>query len=108
MACAWCSLHGEVLRIAVQVIPNAGKSEVVAETDDVLKVRLKAQPIEGKANDALVRLIAVQLGVPKSRVSVTHGLTSRNKLLAVRTALSVEQAKQALLRHVKEKVPAKK
>jgi uncharacterized protein (TIGR00251 family) len=108
MAREWCSLHGEVLRLAVQVIPNAGKSEVVGETDEALKIRLKAQPIEGLANDALVRFIADQLDVPKSRISITHGLTGRKKLLEVRSAYSVEEVKNTLLRQAREKAAAKK
>ena len=94
----WCSRHGASLRIAVQVMPNAGKSEVLEEIEGALKVRLKALPIEGKANEALVRFIADLLDVPKSRVSVTHGLTSRLKLLEVESALDVATVKSLLLR----------
>lgn len=99
----WCSRHGANLRIAVQVMPNAGKSEVLDEIEGTLKIRLKALPIEGRANEALVRFIADLLEVPKSRVSVTHGLTSRLKLLEVESALDVDAVKALLLRSARNK-----
>ncbi|MEB0134495.1 DUF167 domain-containing protein [Actimicrobium sp. CCC2.4] len=93
----WCSLHADGVRLAVQVAANAKKTEVIGVADDVLKIKLHAQPIEGKANDALVRFIAAQLHVPRTAVTVTHGLTSKRKLLLVRSAgLSVDDARQAL------------
>lgn len=99
----WCSQYGAGLRIAVQVMPNAGKSEVLEEIEGALKVRLKALPIEGRANEALVRFIADLLDVPKSRVSVTHGLTSRLKLVEVESALDVATVKSLLLRSARNK-----
>lgn len=99
----WCSLHGAALRIAVQVMPNAGKSEVLEEIEGALKIRLKALPIEGRANEALVRFIAELLDVPKARVSVTHGLTSRLKLVEVEAGLDVATAKAMLLRAARNK-----
>jgi uncharacterized protein (TIGR00251 family) len=93
----WCSVHAEGVRLAVQVAANAKKTKVIGLADDLLKIKLHAQPIEGKANDALVRFIAVQLHVPRTAVSVTHGLTSKRKLLLVRSAaLSVDDVLQAL------------
>lgn len=99
----WCSRHGAALRIAVQVMPNAARSEVLGEIEGALKVRLKALPIDGRANDALVRFIADLLAVPKGRVSVTHGLSSRQKLLEVETAMDVATAKSLLLRGARNK-----
>lgn len=93
----WCRHIGTGLRIAVHVTPNADKSEVTGEFDGALKVRLKAQPLEGRANDALVRLIATKLGVAKSTVSVSHGQSGRQKLLAVSTTLTPEEAMRRLL-----------
>ncbi len=99
----WCSRHGAVLRIAVQVMPNAAKSEVLEEIEGALKIRLKALPIEGRANDALVRFIANLLDLPKGRVSVTHGFSSRQKLLEVETELDVATAKSLLLHSARNK-----
>jgi uncharacterized protein YggU (UPF0235/DUF167 family) len=55
----------------------------MADGRSVLKARVRAAPSEGKANDALVRLIAKQLGVPPRDVSLSAGATSRVKRLTV-------------------------
>jgi uncharacterized protein len=82
---SWCSALPDGVRIVVQIMPNAKKTDVVGVLDDALKIRLQAQPIEGRANDALVRYIADRLDVPRSAVAITHGLTSKRKILEVRT-----------------------
>lgn len=97
MSRPWCSRHGDKLRIAVHVQPNASRSEVSAEIDGALKIRLSAPPVDGKANEALERFIADRLGVARRAVSVSHGHTSRQKLLEVQADLGVEEAKQRLL-----------
>ena len=54
------------IRLALQITPNARKTEVIGVLDDTLKLKLQAQPIEGKANEALVNFLAKTLGVPRS------------------------------------------
>jgi len=78
---AWCSPVAGGVRLALQVTPNAKKSQVIGPLDDVLKLRLQAQPIEGKANDALIRFLAELLALPRSKISITHGQTSKKKLV---------------------------
>jgi uncharacterized protein YggU (UPF0235/DUF167 family) len=56
---------------------------VVGVLDDALKIKLAAQPIEGKANEALVKWLAGALGVSRSAVTLTHGQTNKKKLLEV-------------------------
>ncbi len=85
------------MRIAVHVQPNASRSEVTGEIDGALKIRLNAPPVDGKANEALERFIAERLGVARRAVTVSHGHTSRQKLLEVKADLDVEQAKRLLL-----------
>ena len=103
MARDWCARHGHVLRIAVQVQPNAKKSEVVSEMEEALKIRLKAPAIEGKANEELIRFIADQLALPKKNISITHGQGNRQKLLEVESELSVVEIKSKLLRLITAK-----
>lgn len=72
----------------LRVTPNAGRDviEGVETRDDgnqVLRVRVKAVPDRGKANAAVVALLARALDVPKSRVSVTAGETARLKTVLV-------------------------
>ncbi len=84
MSRSWCSaLPGGGVRVAVQIQPNAKKTEVVGVLDDALKIKLAAQPIEGKANEALVKWLASTLGVSRSSVTLTHGQTNKKKLLEV-------------------------
>ncbi|MBM3365693.1 MAG: DUF167 domain-containing protein [Betaproteobacteria bacterium] len=92
MAPPWCSRQGDDLRLAVYVQPNAATSAVVGEHDGALKLKLKAPPVDGKANDALQSIIAELLGVARRDVSLLQGLSSRKKVISVKTAMSVEQA----------------
>ncbi|ATQ75226.1 hypothetical protein CR152_12395 [Massilia violaceinigra] len=99
MSRVWCSALPGALRLAVQITPNAKKTEVIGVLDDALKLRLQAQPIEGKANEALIKYLSGELGVPKSALTITHGLTSKRKLVEVVSAtLTPEQAAQILLK----------
>jgi uncharacterized protein len=86
-------------RLAVQVVPNASKSEVVGEVEGVLRIRLKAQPIEGRANEELVRVLARLLGLPKSLVEIVQGASGRRKMVEVHCpeGRSAEQLRKALL-----------
>lgn len=78
-------MAGEVqARIAVRVQPNAAQSKVTGFKDGALQVRITAPPVEGKANQELVRFLADVLGVSKSSLTIEKGLTSRSKLVAVR------------------------
>ena len=70
-----------VLRLSVS--PGAGRSLVVGRHGDALKVRVGAPPERGRANAAVVDLVASVLGVPKGDVQVVGGETSRSKRVAV-------------------------
>nr|WP_267869754.1 DUF167 domain-containing protein [Massilia agrisoli] len=84
--------------MAVQITPNAKKTEVIGVLDEALKLKLQAQPIEGKANEALVRYLAETLSVPRSAVTITHGHTSKRKLVEVKSAtLTAERVASLLL-----------
>jgi len=69
--------------IAVRVQPRAARDEIAGERGGKLVVRLVAPPVEGRANEALRRLLAKRLGVANSRVSVVRGARSRDKLVRV-------------------------
>ncbi len=97
MKAVWFSQHDDAVRLNVQVLPNAKKTEVVGLIDGVLKIRLKAQPIEGQANEELIRFIATQMKLPKKRISVVRGLTSRQKTIEIKTQQECEVVSQLLL-----------
>jgi uncharacterized protein (TIGR00251 family) len=69
--------------IAVRVQPSARRDELVGVRDGVLVARVSAPAREGRANQALCRLIARRLGVGASRVSVIRGARSRDKVVRV-------------------------
>lgn len=97
MSRAWCSALPGGVRISVQIQPNAKKTEVIGVLDDALKLKLQAQPVEGKANEALVRYLADALSVPKSAVTITHGQASKRKLIEVKSGSLTPQAVEQFL-----------
>lgn len=75
------------MQLQIKVIPGARVSEVVGEMEDgVLKVRVHAPPEKGKANEELVRVLAVHFGVSKSDVKVVRGHTTRQKIVEIKNA----------------------
>jgi len=77
----------KIARIAVRVIPRARRNEIVGFLEDgTLKLRLTAPPVDGKANQALIKFLAGVFGVIKSEIEISSGATSRTKLLLVRGA----------------------
>jgi uncharacterized protein len=76
-------VKGSVLRVAVHVQPRASRSEIIGQHGAALKVRVQAPPIDGAANEALVRLLADSLGVPLRSVRVVAGATSRTKTVEI-------------------------
>lgn len=68
--------------LSVRVVPRASADAFVPESD-CLKVRLTAPPVEGQANAHLCKVLAKAFDVPKSRVSVERGTTSRLKQVRI-------------------------
>ena len=87
-------------KLPVRLTPGAAADRIDgwdldAEGRPVLKVRVRARPVEGEANEALVKLLSKALGVPKPAVSVQRGGQSRTKILEV-DGLSEDEAKSRL------------
>ncbi len=70
-------------RLRLRVSPGASRSEVVGRYREGWKVRVAAPAERGRANEALLRLLAEALGVPKSSLRIVRGQRSREKLVAV-------------------------
>ena len=71
------------IRVRVRVRPKASRTQVIGYRDNALQVSVTAAPEAGKANAAVTSLLAETLGIAKSRVRITQGHTSRNKLLEI-------------------------
>ena len=68
----------------VRVVPRASRSEIVGAHDGALRVRIAAPPVNGAANDELVRMLARAFKVSRNAVEITAGQTSKLKEVAVR------------------------
>jgi len=76
------------MKLVVRAVPNASRSEISGWEDDpragrVLRVRVAAPPVEGKANAELRAFLAKALGLPKSQVTLEKGDSSRFKTFLV-------------------------
>ena len=77
-------MQKESVRIVVRVQPNASQNSVVSFQDGVLRVRIAAPPIKGKANQELVEFLSDLLGVSKGSLSIEKGMNAKTKTIAVR------------------------
>ncbi|MEA1050922.1 DUF167 family protein [Lamprobacter modestohalophilus] len=80
----WYRWEGNDLLLRLRVQPRAGRNAFAEPFGDALKVKLKAPPIDGRANAELVRFIAESFGVSYSAVDLVSGLQSRTKQLRVK------------------------
>ena len=90
------SILGNEVRISLRVSPNASRNEMVSFTDGVLRVKVSAPPIKGKANRELITFISRLLGVSKGSINIVKGHTNRNKVVAI-DSLSREEVMKRLL-----------
>jgi hypothetical protein len=81
----------------VRVQPRASKDEIAGVIEGALKIRLRAQAVENRANEALVEFLAHLLKTPKSAVRILGGERSRTKRVEIRGV--TKQQVLALLQH---------
>ena len=72
---------GAIFKVRVQ--PDASKNEIVGVQDDVLKIRISAPPVQGKANKALIQFLAREIRVKRSQIEIVKGHTSRIKTIQI-------------------------
>lgn len=93
------SVDGDAVVLAVHVQPRAGRTAVVGRHGDALKVRVAAPPLEDRANDATIALVAEVLDVPVTGVQLVSGQRSRLKRLragGIDLETAVERLERAL------------
>jgi len=83
------------LTFLIRVVPRAKRNEIVGVEGGVLKVRITAPPVRGKANEALVEFLAQALGVRKRQMEIVRGQRARSKTIRVR-GLSEKEARKRL------------
>ncbi len=70
--------------IHVKVVPRASRNEIVGVgTDGALKIRVTAAPVDGAANEAVIKLLAEALDIPKSNIDIVAGQTSTSKIISL-------------------------
>jgi uncharacterized protein len=67
----------------IRVVPRASRSGVAGIRNDALNLRITAPPVEGRANEECIRVLAEALGVKKRQVKIVAGHASRTKTVAV-------------------------
>ncbi len=80
----------------VWVQPRASRDEVAGVQGDALKLRVAAPPVEGEANEAVVRLLAKATGLPRTAVEIVRGRSGRRKTVRLQ-GLEVAEARSRLL-----------
>ncbi len=70
---------------SIKVKSNSPQQKIIEEADGSLTINLKSPPVDGKANEELIKLLAKKFAVPKSKITIKLGLSSRHKLVVIDT-----------------------
>jgi len=81
--------------VSVRVHPGAKRDAVTGTHADAIKIALSSPPVDGRANDALIAFIAEQLRLPRTRIALLSGVSSRSKVLHI-TGKSAAEVQAAL------------
>jgi uncharacterized protein (TIGR00251 family) len=84
---------GTRIRITVRVQPRASVTDVTGLHGDALRVRLRAPPVDGAANAALVELLSVTFGIPRTFITIVAGVSSRMKIVEL-AGITEERVRQ--------------
>jgi len=87
---SWLSGSPGAWRIRVVAQPGAARSEVAGEHDGCLKLRVAAPPVDGRANDEIVRFLADRLDLPKRAVRLAAGASGRRKLFEAGASIDAD------------------
>ena len=71
------------LLVKIRIVPNSSKNEIILE-DEFIKIKITAQPIENKANKALIEFLSKTFKIAKSNIEIVKGDTSKEKTLLIR------------------------
>jgi uncharacterized protein (TIGR00251 family) len=92
---SWARDVADGCTVTLRVHPGAKRNAVMGEHDGALRISLTTPPVDGRANEAVVAFLAEHLRLPRARVTLVAGLTSRSKVVRV-TGLSADEV-EALL-----------
>jgi uncharacterized protein len=89
------SAHPDGVRISLQVQPKASRTEIVGDAGDFVKLRVAAPPVDGAANEEIVRWLSKMLKMPKTNIEIIHGDRSRKKVVLI-AGIGTEEVLTAL------------
>lgn len=69
----------------LRISPNAYKNEIIKSDDGSIKVKITAQPVDGKANKALIEFLSKTFKIPKTSIDIVRGETSKDKTVLFKT-----------------------
>ena len=90
----WIKARGEKILISVRVQPGASKNVVTGIREGSLTIKLCSPPVDGRANDSLIRFVAKRLNISRSSIQIIQGIKNRKKLLEV-AGVSIADAENA-------------
>lgn len=69
----------------LRISPNASKNEIIKSDDGSIKVKITAQPVDGKANKAIIEFLSKTFKIPKTSIDIVRGETSKDKTVLFKT-----------------------
>ncbi len=87
--------NGTIVLLTIYAAPRASRDKIIGEHGGALKIAITAPPVDGKANDHLISLLADLLKVARSAVSLHSGATNRRKVFAIK-GVTLDQVGRAL------------
>lgn len=81
--------------LTLRISPNASKNEIIKEENGI-KVKITAQPIDGKANKALIEFLSKQFKIPKSYFEIIRGETSKDKVILIKCSEKYQFVKELI------------
>ncbi len=72
------------VKVTFKISPNAKKNEIIKDNDGI-KIKITAQPIDGKANKALIDFLSKNFKIPKTSIKILKGETSKDKTILFET-----------------------
>lgn len=82
----WITIREGSVDVRVRVVPRASRSELVDGGGDTLKVRVKASPVDGRANREVLELLAASAGIPTRDATLVSGAAARSKTVRLASA----------------------
>ena len=99
MSGSWYCWQGKALILHIRVQPGASRDEIAGPHGRQLKIRLRAHPVDGRANAGLIRFLAGVWGVAKRNVEILSGAFDRDKRVRVDAPRSVPEGVEPIPRY---------